>query len=70
MHPFDWNGATNFLAGLGVFLPGLATLAMQLIKFRDDRRKRLIDERKERTLNAVANAVGVLPEEKQNGKPS
>ena len=67
MSHFDWNGAAVFLGAFGAFLGTIATLAMQIITWRDNRRGREAAERRERTLNAVAQASGVQPEE-PNGK--
>lgn len=62
MTHFDWNGFAVFLGAFGAFLGAVATLAMQVITWRDARREKLNAARRERTLNAVAQATGVTPE--------
>lgn len=59
----DWNGAGLFLGALGAFAGSMATLYMQIANWRDSRRKAANDARRERTLNKVAEAVNVTPED-------
>lgn len=58
----DWNGLALFLPALGVFLTAIATLVMQIITWRDNRRGKIAAERRERTLNKMALKAGVEPE--------
>lgn len=65
----DWNGAAVFLGAFGAFCASIATVYMQVITWRDNRRGKRSAERRERTLNAVAKSVGVAPED-NDGKTS
>ena len=65
----DWNGAAVFLGAFGAFCGSMLTVFMQYMNWRDQRRMRDSDARRERTLNKVAVAVNVEPEA-HDGKTS
>lgn len=69
MHNVDWNGAAVFLGAFGAFCGSMLTVFMQYMNWRDTRREKQNAARRERTLNKVAQTVGVTPED-HDGKTS